>query len=230
MAKIVRKTLREQVTDVIRLRILRGEIQPGERIVEQEMAETLGVSRGPVREALRQIEQEGLVEYVSHVGCSVKEFTDRDIYEIYLLRADLEILSVKLCEGKFSPETIAQLEKICQEMDQVQDVEYFDETIQNDNDFHACIVQESGLDRLYQLWSSLTPCNTIVFYTRPGPTEFAVHNQRRIHQRVVDAIKTGDQTVICQALLDHYMETVRGKVKFPKDSVQRLSNQAEAIL
>jgi len=230
MAKIVRKTLREQVTDVIRLRILRGEIQPGERIVEQEMAETLGVSRGPVREALRQIEQEGLVEYVSHVGCSVKEFTDRDIYEIYLLRADLEILSVKLCEGKFSPETIAQLEKICQEMDQVQDVEDFDETIQNDNDFHACIVQESGLDRLYQLWSSLTPCNTIVFYTRPGPTEFAVHNQRRIHQRVLDAIKTGEPTVICQAILDHYMGTVRGKVKFPKDSVQRLSNQAEAIL
>lgn len=230
MAKIMRKTLREQVTDVIRLRILKGEIQPGERIVEQEMAETLGVSRGPVREALRQIEQEGLVEYVSHVGCSVKEFNDRDIYEIYLLRADLEILSVKLCEGKFSPETVARLEEICQDMAQLQDVEYFDETIRNDNEFHACIVREAGLERLYQLWSSLTPCNTIVFYTRPGPTEFAVHNQNRIHQKVLDAIRTQDQAVICQALLDHYMETVRGKLKIPGDSARSLSDKAEAIL
>ena len=223
-------SLADRVFEHLENAIYTGVYPAGAVLTETYLSQELGVSRTPVREALRQIEQEGLVEYVSHVGCSVKEFTDRDIYEIYLLRADLEILSVKLCEGKFSPETIAQLEKICQEMDQVQDVEDFDETIQNDNDFHACIVQESGLDRLYQLWSSLTPCNTIVFYTRPGPTEFAVHNQRRIHQRVLDAIKTGDQTVICQALLDHYMETVRGKVKFPKDSVQRLSNQAEAIL
>ena len=90
MAKIMRQTLREQVTQAIRLKLLTGQLRPGERIVEQEMAEDLGVSRGPVREALRQIEQEGLVEYTSHVGCFVKEFNARDVYEVYLLRANLE--------------------------------------------------------------------------------------------------------------------------------------------
>ena len=112
MAKIMRQTLREQVTQAIRLKLLTGQLRPGERIVEQEMAEDLGVSRGPVREALRQIEQEGLVEYTSHVGCFVKEFNARDVYEVYLLRANLEILSVKMCDGKFSEQTIAKMEQI----------------------------------------------------------------------------------------------------------------------
>ena len=106
MAKIMRQTLREQVTQAIRMKLLTGQLKPGTRIVEQEMAEELGVSRGPVREALRQIEQEGLVEYASHVGCFVKDFNAQDVYEVYLLRANLEILSVKMCDGKFSPQTI----------------------------------------------------------------------------------------------------------------------------
>ena len=57
MAKIMRQTLREQVTQAIRMKLLTGQLKPGTRIVEQEMAEELGVSRGPVREALRQIEE-----------------------------------------------------------------------------------------------------------------------------------------------------------------------------
>src|SRR5699024_5005939 len=112
MAKIMRQTLREQVTQAIRMKLLTGELKPGTRIVEQDMAQELGVSRAPVREALRQIEQEGLVEYTSHVGCSVKEFTAQDVYEVYLLRANLEILSVKMCEGHFSEETLEKMEQI----------------------------------------------------------------------------------------------------------------------
>ena len=96
MAKIMRQTLREQVTQAIRMKLLTGELKSGTKIVEQEMAEELGVSRGPVREALRQIEQEGLVEYTSHVGCSVKDFTAQDVYEVYLLRANLETLFVTI--------------------------------------------------------------------------------------------------------------------------------------
>ena len=163
MAKIMRQTLREQVTQAIRLKLLTGQLRPGERIVEQEMAEDLGVSRGPVREALRQIEQEGLVEYTSHVGCFVKEFNARDVYEVYLLRANLEILSVKMCDGKFSEQTIAKMEQIVQRMATIEQLEQFDEVIENDNQFHACIIEECGLKRLYTLWSSMDSGNTIVF-------------------------------------------------------------------
>ena len=69
MPKLNYKTLRQEVVDEIRQRILTGDFQAGERIKENEMAQQLGVSRGPVREALRQLEQEGLVQYERNVGC-----------------------------------------------------------------------------------------------------------------------------------------------------------------
>lgn len=72
---ISRKTLREQVAEILRKKILNGDIQSGERIVEADLARELQMSRGPVREALRQIEEEGLVVYEPHKGCVVKTMT-----------------------------------------------------------------------------------------------------------------------------------------------------------
>ena len=81
MPKLNYKTLRQEVVDEIRQKILEGEFKPGDRMKENEIAELFGVSRGPVREALRQIEQEGLVRYERNVGCSVAVVTEQDIYE-----------------------------------------------------------------------------------------------------------------------------------------------------
>ena len=108
MAKLRYRTLRENVVDEIRMKILNREYEPGMRIVEQNLSDELGVSRGPIREALRQLEQEGLVEYVRNVGCSVKQVTLEDVYEIYLLRATYEQLAVRTYEGQLSDEDLAR--------------------------------------------------------------------------------------------------------------------------
>ncbi len=73
MSKLRYQTLRENVAKVIREKILNKELKPGMRIIEQNLSDELEVSRGPIREALRQLEQEGVVEYTRNVGCSVKE-------------------------------------------------------------------------------------------------------------------------------------------------------------
>ena len=124
-----------------------------------------------------------------------------------LLRANLEILSVKMCDGKFSPQTIEHMEQIVQRMASIEQVEQFDEIIDNDNEFHECIIRECGLNRLYLLWNSMDGGNTIVFYRGAGKSEYVVRNQANIHRKVLDAVRTGDVKLICQTLLDHYMET-----------------------
>ena len=85
-----KRTLRERIAEILRMQILRGDIKPGERIIEEEISKKYEVSRGPVREALRQIEEEGLVTYVPHKGCVVKVLTHEEMSEAYLIRSTLE--------------------------------------------------------------------------------------------------------------------------------------------
>ena len=86
MGRLDYRTLRESVADEIRMKIINGELVPGARIVEQELASEFGISRGPVREALRQLEEEGLVEYARNAGCSVRQIGAEDIICVPIMR------------------------------------------------------------------------------------------------------------------------------------------------
>lgn len=212
MRKIVHKTLRQEVTETVRMQILTGELPPGTRIIEQEIAESLGVSRGPVRESLREMEQEGLVEYTRNVGCSVKEFSDVDIYEVYLIRAALEILAVKLCEGCISDENLREMEEILEQMSDTSNPDFFEHSIDFDNEFHACVVRQCGLKRLYLMWDSLNLSNMLVYYEGSADREAAKKRQKEIHQTVLEAYRTKDKAAISKAILEHYMLTIRRRL------------------
>ena len=99
-ASIQRKTLWQQIADVLREDIIRGKIKPGERIVEEDIAEKFHVSRGPVREALRHIGEEGFVVYESHKGSTVKTISYEEMQEKYLVRSTLEVLAIRIIAGK----------------------------------------------------------------------------------------------------------------------------------
>ena len=109
---ISRKTLREQVAEILRKKILNGDIQSGERIVEADLARELQMSRGPVREALRQIEEEGLVVYEPHKGCVVKTMTYDEMQEAYLIRSTLEILQSVCVPESFQKSLIPKWSRI----------------------------------------------------------------------------------------------------------------------
>ena len=211
MAEIEFKTLRERVADAIRMKILNGELKPGARIVEQDLSTELGVSRAPVREALRQIEEEGLIEYTRNVGCSVKCVTDVDLYEIYLLRATYEILAVKLCEGKLIPETLRDMEAALEKMKGLEEQD-FHASISYDNAFHAGIIHQVGLPRLTKAWSQLNSGNIITYYTGSTDHAAAIKRQYPIHQALYDVCCTGNTQDICDAIMDHYMLTTRRRM------------------
>lgn len=119
MSEFTFHTLRESITSAIREKILTGGLQPGCKLTEQKLAEEFGSSRAPIREALRQLEQEGLIEYSRNVGCSVKKITIEDAYEIYLLRANLEMTALRQFDCQFPAEDLAAMRGLLDEMLQV---------------------------------------------------------------------------------------------------------------
>ena len=211
MGRLVYQTLRENVADAIRMKILNHEVPMGARIIEQEIAAELGVSRGPVREALRQLEQEGLLEYTRNAGCSVKKITLEDIYEIYLLRATYEVLAAKLCGGQFSKETLKEMEKALIQMEHLEEKD-FDRAIALDNMLHHAIVQETKLPRLVKSWSDLNYGNVISYYEGSPDRKAAARRQYPIHEKLFQVCCTGKCPEICQAIMDHYMLAIHRRM------------------
>src|SRR3954468_15644671 len=96
MTAIARTVLREQVKDVLLQRIVSGELEPGERLVETRIAQELGTSQAPVREALRDLELLRLVESEPFRGARVRVFDEEEMIEVYPVRAALEELAARL--------------------------------------------------------------------------------------------------------------------------------------
>ena len=113
------RPIREIAYEVLKHAIVTGEIPAGERIVETDYAERLHISRTPLREALRKLERDGLVEYVLRRGVVVRAFTIEDVDEIYTIRNALEMLTLPAIIERATPEDIASLRAKLHEMDKV---------------------------------------------------------------------------------------------------------------
>ena len=185
---IIRKTLREQVVEILRHKILSGEIKPGERIIEAKVAEELKVSRGPLREALRQIEEEGLVVYEAQKGCVVKTMTYEEMQETYLIQSTLEKLAVQMCGGEISKEQ-----------------ENLYEVIEFDEQFHECIVKTAHSEKLHRIWKILEGGNTAAYYTMDTKTLVPFDVVHINHQRILDLFHKGTVEDICKEIEFHYM-------------------------
>lgn len=206
MSKLRYQTLRENVAKVIREKILNKELKPGMRIIEQNLSDELEVSRGPIREALRQLEQEGVVEYTRNVGCSVKKITIKDLYEIYLLRSTYEILAVKLCGGQFEQEDIERMEKVLEHM---KDLKNYEEVVMCDNVLHSIFVEKGDFQRIKKVWSDLDYGSIVSCYITGFDEQKTVERQYEFHKKLVEACKTRDVDIICEELRNHYMNSVR---------------------
>ena len=206
MSKLRYQTLRENVAKVIREKILNKELKPGMRIIEQNLSDELEVSRGPIREALRQLEQEGVVEYTRNVGCSVKEITIKDLYEIYLLRSTYEILAVKLCGGQFEQEDIERMEEVLENM---KDLKNYEEVVMCDNVLHSIFVEKGDFQRIKKVWSDLDYGSIVSCYITGFDEQKTVERQYEFHKKLVEACKTRDVDIICEELRNHYMNSVR---------------------
>lgn len=149
------KPLREVVFETLREAIISGILKPGERLMEVQLAEELGVSRTPVREAIRKLELEGFVVMIPRKGAYVSDISFKDINDIFEIRGALEMLAAGLACERITEEELENLERLlvqkwdCLEKDDVKGM------IEIDTQFHEALYRASRNDRLVQIISNL---------------------------------------------------------------------------
>ncbi|MCT4566187.1 MAG: GntR family transcriptional regulator [Maledivibacter sp.] len=149
------KPLREIVFEYLRNSILSGELEPGERLMELQLAQQLGVSRTPIREAIRKLELEGFVEMLPRKGAYVADVSIKDILDVLEVRMFLEGLATNLAAERMTDEEIEELKVILQKFeDEIETMEK-QEMIKLDNKFHDTIIKGSRNNKLMQIVQGL---------------------------------------------------------------------------
>ena len=179
-----------RVADHLRAAILRGDIVPGERVRQEEVAQLLGASRLPVREALRMLEAEGLVEHESNKGARVPRLDMHEVDVIYRMRERLEPLALAESIPRLTDVELRHLRELQEQIEAGPDVARF---LELDREFHLLTYSGCQIDPLTsmvrRLWNS-TQHYRRAFVTISGPGRMWVVNAE--HRLVLDAIERGD--------------------------------------
>ncbi len=210
-----RKVFREEIRSAIRDAIFAGELQPGDRIIETFWAKELGVSQGPVREAIRDLEAQGLVETVPFKGSKVRTLTEKDIRDNYSVRICLESKSIRdvitqLPDRELS-ELVACLREILGEMKGYAgqgDLRHFTEC---DASFHRAIIDATGNQVLLRLWEQ---CNMRNWFGVSALTEsVSLQQLQRGHQQLLEQIRDRDAEAAASTIEEHLTGLMDGFIR-----------------
>jgi len=146
------KTIHQLVLAKLREKILNGSYPPGQKLIQEDIASELGVSRMPVREAFRQLEAEGLVVIEPHRGVWVATLSAEEIEELQMIRSMLEGRAAEAGAEKMTPEVLAQMKQVLSALERATDLE---ELLQLDKEFHLLLYKASGYHHLVTLITSL---------------------------------------------------------------------------
>lgn len=149
------KPLREVVFQTLREAIITGSLKPGQRLMEVQMAESMGVSRTPVREAIRKLELEGLVMMIPRKGAYVTDVSIRDITDVLEIRAELEGLASSLAAERITQDELEHLELVLYQFNKAIECGDVEKLIEKDVEFHNIIYNASRNQRLVAIVNSL---------------------------------------------------------------------------
>lgn len=149
------KPLRELVCETIRQAIIDGTFSPGERLMEIQMADEMGVSRTPVREAIRKLELEGFVVMIPRRGTYVADISIRDITEIYEIRTSLDVLAAGLAAERITDDELETLNRLLVEIGQHIADNNMEKIVEVDTAFHDILYQASRNERLCSIINNL---------------------------------------------------------------------------
>jgi DNA-binding GntR family transcriptional regulator len=196
-------TLRAHAEAVLRETLVSGVLVPGERINEVEFAAALGMSRGIVREALRSLEQEGLLTAVPRRGVFVRELTADEARDISAVRLALEVTAARqIAAGPPHAETLATLEARYAELERLVDSD-FATRLRADLAFHESICACSGNATLLSTWRSLMAAVTVMLLN-VGPVDTRPLLDPERHRPLLEVIEAGDEAAIEPVWREHF--------------------------
>ena len=212
------KSLRGQVFDKIRSDILNGKYKRGEELVESSIGKELGISRTPVREAIRQLELEGLVQLVPNKGAFVTGISEKDVRDIYLIRARLEGLAARMAAKNITPELLDAMEETVVLSEYHAKKEHYEQVCELDSKFHKLLYKASG-SRILE--HTLTDFHQYVQRVRMA----SIMKKRRMeksndeHDAILTAIREHDEEKAELVATRHISNTVENLKNYDLDSV-----------
>ncbi len=203
--------LRDVVFNTLRRAILRGELKPGERLMEIQLANKLGVSRTPIREAIRKLELEGLVLMVPRKGAEVAEITEKNLRDVLEVRCVLEELAVQLACDRIDPERMQQLLDAAAHFRDILGTADITELGEADEAFHDVIFQATDNRRLIQLLNNL----------REQMYRYRIEylKKKECYPQLLE-----EHAAIIQAIREH------DKAKATEITVQHINNQVDTVV
>ena len=191
------ETLPSKIYRILREAIIKGQLKPGERLVQDELAKTLNVSRMPIREAIKQLAAEGYVTVEPHKGAVVKQFTIHELEEIYFLRAKFEPMAAAESLKLMSPQLVTQLRELNEKMKKTDDT---DEYVQLNIQFHHLLIKDCP-------WGKLNSIIENLWTGFPQQTPHLLPNQIATsineHELMVEALANNNIELTCQLLEQH---------------------------
>lgn len=194
--------LRDVVFQTLRQAILKGQLEPGERLMEIQLANRLGVSRTPIREAMRKLELEGLVVMVPRKGAEVASITEQDLFDVLEVRRSLECLAAGLACERMNGEILEELKKAMDEFKSLAGSKDLAELTDSDIQFHEQIYHATGNKRLVQLLNNL---REQMYRYRLEYLKDETTHQKLVeeHEKIYEALRTGNKKLAEEALTEH---------------------------
>ena len=149
------KPLRDIIFTTLREAIIMGELKPGERLMEVQLAQKMGVSRTPVREAIRKLELEGFVIMIPRKGAHVAKLSVKDIMDVLEVRASLDGLATSLAAERIAESELKELRQVQSQFDSYVEKDNLQGVIKKDVEFHDVIYKASKTDKLIQISNNL---------------------------------------------------------------------------
>ena len=210
----VHKQLRNVVADRMRTGILEGRYKPGEWMRQEKIAQELGVSQMPVREALKELASEGLIEHVPYRGARVVDISANDVEDIYALRAFLESRAAGFAARQITPEELVELKQLQDEIEKYSAPEHLVRYRELNRRFHELIFTASRRDYLIRtlklLWAAF-PTMLMGNYPRTASQPLVGRDSVDLleHATIIDALEKGNASAAQETMKEHIESVMR---------------------